>query len=339
MQENCDAWFKELLQMLEGSVARSQLEGAQVSDKDRASLIATTFDVRRFIELIHLAQELTAKEHLCDHKSTLPAKSASMSPSWPFANLMAGAGWPFVNMPGEDKRASGSGRATTIGIMYDEKTHIISNLLVGGPASSSKKIFKGDTIVSIDGNDVLNGNIHEMLVGSDKADSVVTLGLKSSTTGKVAEVKLRRKAIRRLADKTRMFELFTNLSNCAKRDQDIEAERHLQEIIDLWTAEMTEQAEHDELVNHNVHEMQENCDVWFKELLQMLEGSVARSQLEGAQVTAGCWSGEGGRSKTLTTSHSGGSMMGGMGMGHPQVSERAHLFENACEDYAIILNN
>ena len=221
-----------------------------MSDQDRASLIASTFDVRRAIELIHLAQEIIAKEHLCDHKSILPADSAS-------------------------------GHATTIGIMYDEKTHIISNLLVGGPASNSKKIFKGDAIVSIDGNDVLNGNIHEMLLGSDKADSVVTLGLKRSTTGKVAEVKLRRKAIRRLADKTRMFELFTNLSNCAKRDQDIEAEGHLQEIIDLWTAEMTEQAEHDELVNHNVQEMQENCDAWFKELLQMLEGSVARSQLEG----------------------------------------------------------
>ena len=71
----------------------------------------------------------------------------------------------------------------------------------------------------------------------------------------------------------------------------------------------------------------------------MLEGSVARSQLEGAQVTAGYWSGEGGRTKTLTTSPLGGSMilmMGDMGTGHPQVSERAHLFENACEDYAII---
>ena len=300
-----------------------------MSDQDRASLIASTFDVRRAIELIHLAQEIIAKEHLCDHKSILPANNASMSPD----------SWPFVNMPGGDKRASGSGHATTIGIMYDERTHIILNLLVGGPASNSKKIFKGDAIVSIDGNDVLNGDIHEMLLGSDKADSVVTLGLKRSTTGKVAEVKLRRKAIRRLADKTRMFELFANLSNCAKRDQDIEAEGHLQEIIDLWTAEMTEQAEHDELVNHNVQEMQENCDAWFKELLQMLEGSVARSQLEGAQVTAGYWSGEGGRTKTLTTSPLGGSMilmMGDMGTGHPQVSERAHLFENACEDYAMI---
>jgi hypothetical protein len=59
----------------------------------------------------------------------------------------------------------------------------------------------------------------------------------------------------------------------------------------------------------NVHEMQENCDAWFKELLQMLEGSVARSQLEGEQVTVGCYSGEGGRTKTLITSHLGGSMV------------------------------
>jgi hypothetical protein len=34
------------------------------------------------------------------------------------------------------------------------------------------------------------------------------------------------------------------------------------------------EAEHDELVHHNLREMQENCDAWFKELLQILEGSV-----------------------------------------------------------------
>ena len=90
-----------------------------MSDQHRASSIASTFDVTRAIKLVHLAQELIAKEHLCDHKSILPANSVSMSPD----------SWPFVNRPGEGKRASGSGLATTIGIMYDDKTHIILNLL------------------------------------------------------------------------------------------------------------------------------------------------------------------------------------------------------------------
>jgi hypothetical protein len=49
---------------------------------------------------------------------------------------------------------------------------------------------------------------------------------------------------------------------------------------------MHREAEHDELVHHNLREMQENCDAWFKELLQILGGSVAGSRLAGAQVTA-----------------------------------------------------
>ncbi len=48
-----------------------------MSDQDRASRIASAFDVTRAIQLIHLAQEIIAKEHLCDHNSILPADSAS----------------------------------------------------------------------------------------------------------------------------------------------------------------------------------------------------------------------------------------------------------------------
>ena len=202
------------------------------------------FDVRRAIELTRLAQQLVAKEHLCDHKSILPVNSEL-------------------------------DHVTTLGIMFDHKTRMISNILVGGPASNSKNIFKGDVIVSIDGNDLPDGNIQDMLVGTDKPNSVITLGLKRSATGNVDQVELRRTATRRLADKRRMLELFTKLSNCAKHDADREAERHLQEVIELWTAEMNEQAEHDELVNHNVREMQENCGAWFNELLQILEDGLS----------------------------------------------------------------
>jgi hypothetical protein len=37
---------------------------------------------------------------------------------------------------------------------------------------------------------------------------------------------------------------------------------------------MHREAEHDELVHRNLREMQENCDAWFKELLQILEVGV-----------------------------------------------------------------
>ena len=86
----------------------------------------TTFDVRRAVELTRLAQQLVAEELLSDPNLMLPA-------------------------------ARESGQATTLGFLYDDTTRIISKVLDWGPASNSKRVCKGDFIVSIDGKVLRKG--------------------------------------------------------------------------------------------------------------------------------------------------------------------------------------
>jgi hypothetical protein len=162
------------------------------------------------------------------------------------------------------------GNATTIGIMFDDKTYIIENTLVGGPAFNSKKVFKGDIIVSVDGTQVNGENIMGLLKGVDKPESVVTIGLKR-TSGNVEEVKLRRMANAKLADKRLMFDLYTTMVNRAKIVKDADLQKCVQEVFDHWTAQMEEEFLHDEIVASNVHEMQRKCDSWIVELLEILE--------------------------------------------------------------------
>jgi hypothetical protein len=160
---------------------------------------------------------------------------------------------------------------STIGIQFDDKTHVISGYLVGSPACNSKKIFKGDTIMTVDGLDSFKGDLYVLLKGTDKPDSVVTLGLKR-VSGIVEEVQLRRMANSKLAHKRDMFDFFTNLSNRAKMDKDEVAAGYVQKSFDLWTEEMLEQTEHDDRVKNDLHKMQDACSTWFQELLQILEG-------------------------------------------------------------------
>ena len=58
---------------------------------------------------------------------------------------------------------SSSFNVTTVGISYDDKSGIIQNVLVGGPAFNSKQVHHGDKIVSIDGAAVQPGDILALL--------------------------------------------------------------------------------------------------------------------------------------------------------------------------------
>ena len=59
--------------------------------------------------------------------------------------------------------SSTSFNVTTVGISYDDKSGIIQNVLVGGPAFNSKQVHHGDKIVSIDGAAVQPGDILALL--------------------------------------------------------------------------------------------------------------------------------------------------------------------------------
>ena len=117
------------------------------------------------------------------------------------------------------------------------------------------QVFKGDKIMTIDGQAVQGGQIIPALKGVDKPGSIVTLGLQRKS-GAVEDVKLKRMANTQIADKRQLFELFTKLYDRANKSRDSEAAKYVQSALDLWTAEMMEEFEHDELVAHNVHDMQ-----------------------------------------------------------------------------------
>ncbi|MFN9901199.1 MAG: hypothetical protein ACK55Z_20950, partial [bacterium] len=76
-------------------------------------------------------------------------------------------------------------------------------------AFNSKKVFKGDKIVSIDSVPVGGGDIIPRLKGSDVPGSVVTIGLQRKDSKSVDEVKLRRMENTQLADKRQIFEPYS----------------------------------------------------------------------------------------------------------------------------------
>jgi hypothetical protein len=174
------------------------------------------------------------------------------------------------NLITQSTHIGGTGPITTLGIMFDERTCVVENVLVGGPAFKSQKVFKGDTILSIDGQDASQGDLATMLRGTDKPDSTVTIGLKK-VSGNLEDVKLQRMVSSHLAEKREMFELFTLMTNRAKISKDKVLGTTVQKVFDLWTAEMLEEFEHDAITANDIHKMQECCKRWLEELLQILQ--------------------------------------------------------------------
>ena len=220
-----------------------ELNALRTELQNKPAMIQKDFDVDRAIQLTNMTKELVAKEHMCDHGAVACSKSG--------------------------------GNLTTVGISFDDKSGVVSNILVGGPAFNSKKVFKSDIICSVDGNDV-NGNAREILAllkGVDLPGSSVTIGFKRASSGEIEEVLLRRMANTQIADKRLIFELFTKLIDGARKRRDQATEGLVQQALDLWTAEMLEQYEHDEKCLTNVHDMQNTTDDWLEELLQILQGS------------------------------------------------------------------
>lgn len=95
-------------------------------DLARSPARTDAFDFIRALELTRRVSKLVAEELLSDPNLMLPA-------------------------------ARESGQATTLGFLYDDTTRIISKVLDWGPASKSKRVCKGDFIVSIDGKVLRKG--------------------------------------------------------------------------------------------------------------------------------------------------------------------------------------
>ena len=94
-----------------------------------------------------------------------------------------------------------------MGLRYDEKDCKVTGVLSGGPAFLSKKIKKGDTLVSINGSQC-KGNeksIPQLFKGKDKHNSFCTLRVLCAKTAKTEDIKLQAKIIKKIQSSSRYF--------------------------------------------------------------------------------------------------------------------------------------
>jgi vacuolar-type H+-ATPase subunit I/STV1 len=87
-------------------------------------------------------------------------------------------------------------------------------------------------------------------------------------------VKLRRKEKSIIADKTKMFDLFTRMLNRSQKAEDFELTKYAQEAADFWTLMMLEEHHNDQICINRMYDMQDACQTWLDELLLILEGRV-----------------------------------------------------------------
>lgn len=147
---------------------------------------------------------------------------------------------------------------------------VVENLMMGGPAFASRHIFKGDCIVKVNGEFVQGNDLLEKIIGDDVPGTLVTLTLKRGPA-ELLDVTLKRISTVEVADRRKMFDLFTKLSDRAKKDHDEEAGKCVEETLLLWEGMMTADAHHHQTIAANILSMQAECMPISDELLMLLD--------------------------------------------------------------------
>ncbi|EKX36879.1 hypothetical protein GUITHDRAFT_116901 [Guillardia theta CCMP2712] len=197
--------------------------------------------------LYALEKLIEKSESYCDLMHTLIEKDVLSVETQTFANASAGS-------------------RSTVGIMI--KGVVIDNLLTGGPAANSKKMAKGDTILKVDGKSCTSDNVLDLLRGEDVPGSLVVLTLQRNR--EEFDVALARMATGELADKKKMFELFTAVKDHAVKSQDRDVASIVDESITLWTNMLEADAVHDQTIVDNVQAMQLEGIIFVKKLKELL---------------------------------------------------------------------
>jgi hypothetical protein len=178
-----------------------------------------------------------------------------------------------LNFPHEQD-ATGLHSRTTLGILLN--CCIIDRLVLGGPAWKSKLLKIGDEIVKVNGIRADRANIHELLIGDDVPGSSVSITLKTDGWhGLGKTVELKRMSAIAIADRVRMFELFSSMKARAKEDKDTRAAALVDLSIDLWTAMLSADAEHELKVASKVLQMQESCEAIVDDMDKLLSCSLS----------------------------------------------------------------
>ena len=87
-------------------------------------------------------------------------------------------------------------------------------------------------------------------------------------------MKLQRIAKSVIADKIKMFGLFSRILDRSMKAKDADLITYVQEATDFWTLMMLEEHEHDQICINNIHNMKDTCLNVLDELLLILEGRV-----------------------------------------------------------------
>jgi len=98
----------------------------------------------------------------------------------------------------------------------------VENTLIGAPAALSKRFQKGDAITHIDGTEATKQNIIELLIGSDVPGTIVLIAARRPGEAEPFQAALKRACTTDLADKKRMFQLFTSIKDIAAHHRDLE---------------------------------------------------------------------------------------------------------------------
>ena len=160
------------------------------------------------------------------------------------------------------------------------KDGIVTNLLTGAPASMCQQFEKGDRVVQVDNTkvDEHGTNLTKLLIGSDVPGSLVKIHFRRGET-LYKEVTLKRACTTELADRRRMFQLFTQIKDLALQFQTdgvdhAEKARLVAPVVDetitLWSRMQEAQVRYDEKLVNNIHTMQSNADLAVRSLREHL---------------------------------------------------------------------
>jgi len=107
-------------------------------------------------------------------------------------------------------------------------------------------------ILKIDGTAVTRDNVSSLLVGSDIPGSTVTLTVKKGFSN-VIDVVLARMATEVIADRRRLFELFTDIK---EESPTAAMSSKIDSVINLWTKMTIAEAQHQRKIADGVQRMQ-----------------------------------------------------------------------------------
>jgi hypothetical protein len=165
-------------------------------------------------ELIALSQSCIAKDHLAEHQTLTTSDRNS----------------------------------TTLGLMLkyegnSESKVTIDFVLIGTPAWNSKKIHKGDVLVAVDGNEEKGEAMIAKLLGAHGTSVILTI--KKEGGDEPVDVELQRMATSLVADKRKMFDLFTAIEHRFLMDKDMIGKKYNDDALAFWTQMCMEEIDQD----------------------------------------------------------------------------------------------